>query len=195
MVYQANHLVHRTIRTCFLQTKSYESISFYCFPFYDLPQTYQIRNIRPIGIFSKVINDKTSPLSFFLRNSRFFLLFSPHTEIVITGRYAPQELINIADLVTNMQEVKHYYSLGVLSRNGIDHWKPRLTAVHTNEIKIFYTIYCLIKNYNLFSHRHSFIHHFVLCWMKKGIRWKSGTIPVAVFPPFKGKVYRTFATG
>lgn len=29
--------------------------------------------------------------------------------------------------------------------------------------------------------------------MKKGIRCKSGTIPVAVFPPFKGKVYRTFA--
>lgn len=46
---------------------------------------------------------------------------SPHTEVVITGRYAPQELIDIADLVTNMQEVKHYYSLGVLSRNGIDH--------------------------------------------------------------------------
>ena len=41
--------------------------------------------------------------------------------------------------------------------------EPRLTAVHSNEIKIFYTIYCLIKNYNLFSHRHSFIHHFVLC--------------------------------
>ena len=34
---------------------------------------------------------------------------SPHTEVVITGRYAPQELIDIADLVTNMQEVKHYY--------------------------------------------------------------------------------------
>ena len=46
---------------------------------------------------------------------------SPHTAIVITGRYAPQELIDIADLVTNMQEVKHYYSLGVLSRNGINH--------------------------------------------------------------------------
>lgn len=93
----------------------------------------------------------------------------------------------MGDLMTDMQEVKHYYTLGVLSRNGIDHWKPRLTAVHTNEIKIFYPIYCLIKNYNLFSHRHSFIHHFVLYWMKKGIRWKSGTIPVAVFPPFKEK--------
>ena len=42
------------------------------------------------------------------------------TEVVITGRYAPSELIAIADLVTDMQEVKHYYSAGVLSRKGID---------------------------------------------------------------------------
>lgn len=41
-------------------------------------------------------------------------------EVIITGRYAPQKLIDIADLVTDMQEVKHYYNAGVLSRNGID---------------------------------------------------------------------------
>lgn len=44
----------------------------------------------------------------------------PETEIVITGRYAPQELIDMADLVTEMKEIKHYYTSGVLSRNGID---------------------------------------------------------------------------
>lgn len=42
------------------------------------------------------------------------------TEIIITGRYAPKELIDLADLVTEMQEVKHYYQQGVLSREGID---------------------------------------------------------------------------
>lgn len=42
------------------------------------------------------------------------------TEIIITGRYAPQELIELADLVTEMKEVKHYYQKGVLSREGID---------------------------------------------------------------------------
>lgn len=42
------------------------------------------------------------------------------TELVITGRYAPPELIDIADLVTDMKEVKHYYQQGVLSREGID---------------------------------------------------------------------------
>ena len=45
---------------------------------------------------------------------------APHTEVVITGRYAPQSLIDMADLVTEMKEVRHYYTKGVLSRNGID---------------------------------------------------------------------------
>lgn len=44
----------------------------------------------------------------------------PATEVVITGRYAPPELIAVADLVTEMQEVKHYYTQGVLSRDGFD---------------------------------------------------------------------------
>ena len=42
------------------------------------------------------------------------------TEIIITGRYAMPELIEIADLVTEMQEVKHYYSKGVEARTGIE---------------------------------------------------------------------------
>ncbi len=42
------------------------------------------------------------------------------TEVVLTGRYAPKELIDMADLVTEMVEIKHYYSQGVLSREGID---------------------------------------------------------------------------
>ena len=41
-------------------------------------------------------------------------------EVVLTGRYAPDALIERADLVTEMKEIKHYYSQGVLSRKGID---------------------------------------------------------------------------
>lgn len=41
-------------------------------------------------------------------------------EIVITGRYAPPELIEVADLVTEMREVKHYYQQGVEAREGIE---------------------------------------------------------------------------
>lgn len=42
------------------------------------------------------------------------------TEIIITGRYAPPELIEIADLVTEMKEIKHYYNKGILAREGIE---------------------------------------------------------------------------
>lgn len=42
------------------------------------------------------------------------------TELIITGRYAPAELIERADLVTEMKEVKHYFHEGVMARNGIE---------------------------------------------------------------------------
>ncbi|MDO5301209.1 MAG: cob(I)yrinic acid a,c-diamide adenosyltransferase [Tissierellia bacterium] len=41
-------------------------------------------------------------------------------EVITTGRSAPRELMDAADLVTEMVEVKHYYQQGVLSRRGID---------------------------------------------------------------------------
>nr|WP_324292053.1 cob(I)yrinic acid a,c-diamide adenosyltransferase [uncultured Draconibacterium sp.] len=43
-----------------------------------------------------------------------------NTELIITGRYAPQEIIDIADLVTEMKEIKHYYQNGVNARKGIE---------------------------------------------------------------------------
>lgn len=43
-----------------------------------------------------------------------------NTEIIITGRYAPPELLEIAHLVTEMKEIKHYYTQGVEARKGIE---------------------------------------------------------------------------
>jgi cob(I)alamin adenosyltransferase len=43
-----------------------------------------------------------------------------HVEVILTGRRAPQELIERADLVTEMQAVKHYYQQGVVARKGIE---------------------------------------------------------------------------
>ena len=43
------------------------------------------------------------------------------TEIIITGRYASRELIDFADLVTEMKEVKHYYNNGIEAREGIEY--------------------------------------------------------------------------
>lgn len=45
---------------------------------------------------------------------------APHVEVIITGRYAPKEIIDIADLVTEMNEIKHYYTNGVEARKGIE---------------------------------------------------------------------------
>lgn len=44
----------------------------------------------------------------------------PNTELVLTGRNAPQELIDLADLVTEMREIKHYFKKGVMARKGIE---------------------------------------------------------------------------
>ena len=44
----------------------------------------------------------------------------PWVEVVLTGRRAPQELVDLADLVTEMQPVKHYYQAGVRARRGIE---------------------------------------------------------------------------
>ncbi len=43
-----------------------------------------------------------------------------HVELLITGRMAPPELIERADLVTEMREVKHPFNEGILAREGID---------------------------------------------------------------------------
>lgn len=44
-----------------------------------------------------------------------------HVHVVLTGRSAPEELIEIADLVTEMKSVKHPYERGVRAQPGIDY--------------------------------------------------------------------------
>jgi cob(I)alamin adenosyltransferase len=43
-----------------------------------------------------------------------------HVELILTGRDAKREVIERADLVTEMVEVKHYYRGGIRSREGIE---------------------------------------------------------------------------
>lgn len=43
------------------------------------------------------------------------------TEMILTGRNASSELIGMADLVTEMRKVKHYYDRGIVSRKGIEY--------------------------------------------------------------------------
>ena len=43
------------------------------------------------------------------------------TEIVLTGRDAPQAILDRADLVTEMKDIKHYMDTGVPARHGIEY--------------------------------------------------------------------------
>jgi cob(I)alamin adenosyltransferase len=42
-------------------------------------------------------------------------------ELVLTGRRMPDEILQAADLVTEMREVKHYHARGVPARKGIEY--------------------------------------------------------------------------
>jgi len=42
-------------------------------------------------------------------------------ELILTGRHAPNEIVEAADLVTEMKEVKHPFSRGFQARKGIEY--------------------------------------------------------------------------
>ncbi len=42
-------------------------------------------------------------------------------ELILTGRYAPREIIKLADLVTEMRMVKHPINAGIKAREGIEY--------------------------------------------------------------------------
>jgi cob(I)alamin adenosyltransferase len=44
----------------------------------------------------------------------------PHLHIIMTGRNAPSELVNAADLVTEMKEIKHPFNAGIYAQQGIE---------------------------------------------------------------------------
>ncbi len=44
----------------------------------------------------------------------------PNLHIVLTGRNAPVELIEAADLVTEMKEIKHPFNVGIFAQQGIE---------------------------------------------------------------------------
>ena len=77
------------------------------------------------GEYDLVILDEISvALSFgLLKTEEILELLSKkprHVEVVLTGRNPPPEIVAGADLVTDMREVRHPYSRGILSRKGID---------------------------------------------------------------------------
>ena len=85
----------------------------------------EVRNIITSGEYPLVILDEANIAT-------YFKLFSPqelldlihskpeHVELVITGRYADSLIMDNADLVTEMREIKHYSHKGIKARPGIE---------------------------------------------------------------------------
>jgi cob(I)alamin adenosyltransferase len=45
----------------------------------------------------------------------------PALNLILTGRYAPAEIIKLADTVSEIQEIKHHYNAGIKDRAGIEY--------------------------------------------------------------------------
>jgi cob(I)alamin adenosyltransferase len=44
-----------------------------------------------------------------------------HLELVLTGRYCPPEVMELADLITDLRASKHYFDQGLDARRGIEY--------------------------------------------------------------------------
>jgi cob(I)alamin adenosyltransferase len=42
-------------------------------------------------------------------------------DLILTGRYAPEEIIKLADTVSEIKEIKHHYNAGIKDRAGIEY--------------------------------------------------------------------------
>jgi len=85
----------------------------------------KVKEVIVSGNYDVVIMDEANIAVFFKLYSVDDLLavvdLKPeNVELIITGRYAEDKLIERADLVTEMKEIKHYYNSGVEAREGIE---------------------------------------------------------------------------
>ena len=79
-----------------------------------LPKKYDLIVLEEFNI---ALRDK------FIDKNEFINLvqeLAKNSDVVITGRGAPEELIKIADLATEMKEIKHPYNKGVKAKKGIE---------------------------------------------------------------------------
>jgi cob(I)alamin adenosyltransferase len=50
----------------------------------------------------------------------FLKKYGAKKDVVLTGRYCPKEILELANLVTQMQEIKHPYQKGISQKKGIE---------------------------------------------------------------------------
>jgi cob(I)alamin adenosyltransferase len=67
-----------------------------------------------------VLSYKWLPVEEVVEELRAARASQPALHIVVTGRDAPAELIEAADLVTEMTEIKHPFTSGIRAQQGIE---------------------------------------------------------------------------
>lgn len=85
----------------------------------------KIKNILKSGNYEVVILDEANIATYydlFSVNELIDIIEkrAENVEVIITGRMADKKLIDYADLVTEMKEIKHYYQKGIVARTGIE---------------------------------------------------------------------------
>jgi cob(I)alamin adenosyltransferase len=85
----------------------------------------EVRDIIASGEYQLVIMDEANIATYYRLFSVDELLElidgkPDGVELVITGRMADKKIIDRADLVTEMKEVKHYFNDGIQARKGIE---------------------------------------------------------------------------
>jgi cob(I)alamin adenosyltransferase len=45
----------------------------------------------------------------------------PSLHLVLTGRNAPKKLLQLADLISEVKEIKHPYKKGIMAQKGIEY--------------------------------------------------------------------------
>ena len=78
----------------------------------EAPKMYDLIVLEEFNI---ALRDKFIDKNEFLQLVK---ILSEKSDVLITGRGAPQELIDMADYVTEMKEIKHPYNKGVQAQKG-----------------------------------------------------------------------------
>lgn len=85
----------------------------------------EVKEIMRSGEYQVIILDEANIATYYnlfsVDDLLDFIKVKPEeVELVITGRKADPRIIERADLVTEMKEIKHYYQKGVEARRGIE---------------------------------------------------------------------------
>ena len=83
-------------------------------------ELYEIRNDNDVIILDEIVYCVSEGLAKLEDIKRVIERKDAKVELVLTGRGASEELMELADLVTEMRKVKHPFDNGVKARRGIE---------------------------------------------------------------------------